>query len=101
MAPVFIIPLAIVAVVGLAMYFIYRFLIYDFLCKQTVTKTLQRYDIKETPSQIVREYHANKGDSISEKEVQRLEKHYRQHEPEQFLAMYDTIRDKTKTDKND
>lgn len=99
MAPIFIIPLTIVAIVGLAMYLIYKFVIYDFVCRQTVTKTLQKYNIKETPSQIVKEYHITKGEDISEKEAQRLEKHYRQHEPEQFLAMYDTIRDRTKTDR--
>lgn len=97
MAAVIIIPITIVAIIGLAAYFIYRFVIYDFLCRQTVVKTLQKYNIKETPSQIIKEYHSSKGENISEKEVQRLEKHYRQHEPEQFLVMYDTIRDSSKT----
>jgi hypothetical protein len=97
MSAVIIIPITIVAIIGLATYFIYRFVIYDFLCKQTVVKTLQKYNIKETPSQIIKEYHSSKGENISEKEAQRLEKHYRQHEPEQFLAMYDTIRDGSKT----
>ena len=35
-----------------------------------------------------------KGEKKSDKEIQNLEKHYRQKEPDQFLAMYDVIREK-------
>ncbi len=57
---------------------------------------LFKYKISKTPHQIVTEYYKNKGEDISDKEIQKLEKHYRQHEPEQFLAMYDAIRDNSK-----
>jgi len=49
---------------------------------------------------LVKEYYENKGEKISEKEISRLEKRYRRHEPEQFLIMYDAIRDKSRTDEN-
>ena len=92
MASVIIIPIVIVAIVGLSGYLVYRFLIYDMMCKRSVNKTLQKYNIKKTPSQIIKEYYNNKGEEISHKEVEILEKNYRQNEPEQFLVMYDAIR---------
>ena len=46
--------------------------------------------------EIIKEYHENKGESLSHQEIQSLEKNYRQNEPEQFLAMYDAIRDNIK-----
>jgi len=97
MVAVIIIPLAIVAVVGIAAYLIYRFVLYDYWCNRSVNHTLLKYNIKKTQFQIIKEYHESKGEKISEKEIVQLEKHYRQHEPEQFLAMYDAIRDKSKT----
>ena len=96
MVAVIIIPLAIVAAVGIAGYLIYRFILYDYFCNKSVNETLRKYNIKKTQFQIIKEYHENKGEKISEKEISQLEKHYRQHEPEQFLAMYDAIRDKSK-----
>ena len=96
MASIIIIPVIIVAIVGLLGYLVYRFLIYDLYCKRSVNQTLLKYNIKKTPSQIIKEYYHNKGESISHKEIQILEKNYRQNEPEQFLAMYDAIRDKSK-----
>ena len=95
-----IIPLAIVAVVGISGYLIYRFVLYDYFCKKSVNETLRNYNIKKTQFQIIKEYYENKGEKISEKEISRLEKRYRRHEPEQFLIMYDAIRDKSKTDEN-
>jgi len=62
------------------------------------TGTLREYSIKKTQFQIIKEYHESKGENKSDKEISQLEKHYRQREPEQFLAMYDAIRDKSKTD---
>jgi hypothetical protein len=100
MVAVIIIPLAIVAAVGIAGYLIYRFVLYDYFCNRTVNETLRKYNIKKTQFQIIKEYHENKGENISEKEISQLEKHYRQHEPEQFLAMYDVIRDKSETNEN-
>jgi hypothetical protein len=95
-----IIPILVVAIVGVGGYLIYRFLIYDFICNKSVNDKLFKYNIKKTQSQIIREYHEGKGETISEKKVSQLEKHYRQHEPDQFLAMYDAIRDKTEREKN-
>ncbi len=91
-----VIPLGIVAAVGISGYLLYRYVLYDYFCTRSVNGTLRKYNIKKTPSQIIKEYHENKGEKISEKEILQLEKQYRQHEPEQFLAMYDSIRDKSK-----
>ncbi|MFB5597508.1 MAG: hypothetical protein ACE5RJ_00605 [Nitrosopumilaceae archaeon] len=96
MASIIVIPIIIVAIVGLGGYLVYRFFIFDLMCKRTVNQTLQKYNIKKTPSQIIKEYYKNKGEEISHKEIQILEKNYRQKEPEQFLAMYDAIRDSKK-----
>ena len=97
MASIIIIPIIIVAIVGLSGYLAYRFLIYDLFCKRSVNQSLQKYNIKKTPSQIIKEYYENKGEEITPKEIQNLEKNYRQNEPEQFLAMYDAIRDAQKS----
>jgi len=91
-----IIPLTIVAAAGIAGYLLYRFVLYDYFCNRSVNGTLRKYNIKKTQFQIIKEYHESKGETISEKEISQLEKHYRQHEPEQFLAMYDATRDKSK-----
>lgn len=94
MASVVIIPIIVVAVVGLTGYLIYKYAMYDFLCKRKVNQTLQKYNIQKTPSQIIKEYFEEKGETKSHDEIQSLEKHYRQNEPDQFLAMYDVIREK-------
>ncbi len=91
-----VIPLSIVAVVGITGYLIYRFALYDYFCNRSVNDTLRKYSIKKTQFQIIKEYHEGKGEKISDKEISQLEKHYRQHEPEQFLSMYDATRDKSK-----
>jgi len=91
-----IIPLVIVAIVGLSGYLIYRYAMYDMLCKRSVNQTLKKYNIKKTPSEIIKEYYSNKGEEISHKEIQNIEKNYRQNEPEQFLTMYDSIRENSK-----
>jgi len=96
MAAIIIIPLLIVTIVGLSGYLVYRFLIYDLYCKRSVNQSLQKYNIKKTPSQIIKEYYDNKREKISHQEIQNLEKNYRQHEPDQFLAIYDAIREKSK-----
>ena len=93
MASPIIIPIVIVAIVGLSGYLVYKFLIYDLMCKRTVNLTLQKYNIKKTPSEIIREYYQNKGENISHDEVRHLEKTYRQNGPDEFLTMYDAIRD--------
>jgi hypothetical protein len=96
MASIIIIPILIVVIVGLSSYLIHKFLLRDILAKRSVNQTLQKYNIKKTPSEIIKEYYENKGEQISHQEIQNLEKNYRQNEPDQFLAMYDAVRDNTK-----
>ncbi len=95
----YIIPITIVAILGISGYLVYRFLINDFLCNRTVNATLREYNIKKTQFQIIKEYYAFKGEEISEKDILHLQKRYRQREPDHFLAMYDSIRDKSDTEK--
>ena len=96
MVSVIIIPIFIVVIVGLSGYLVYRYVMFDLLCKRSVNQTLQKYNIKKTPSEIIKEYYNNKGEEISHKEIQNIEKNYRQKEPEQFLSMYDAIRENNK-----
>ncbi len=93
MASPLVIPIIIVAIIGLSGYLIYKYLIFDLLCKRAVNQALQKYNIKKTPSQIIKEYYQNKGEEISHKEIETLEKSYRQNGPDEFLTMYDAIRD--------
>ncbi len=95
-----IIPLSIVAIVGITGYLVYRFLLKDFLANRSVNGTLKEFNIKKTQYQIIKEYHAFKGKEISEKEILFLQKRYRQREPDQFLSMYDSMRDGTNTKKD-
>jgi hypothetical protein len=99
MVSVIIIPIFIVVIVGLSGYLVYRYVMFDLLCKRSVNQTLQKYNIKKTPSEIIKEYYNNKGEEISHKEIQNIEKNYRQKEPEQFLSMYDAIRENNKDKK--
>lgn len=101
MASVIVIPIILVAIIGLSGYLVYKYFVFDLLCKRSVNRTLENYKIKKTPTQIIREYYENKGDSLSDKEVQNLEKNYRQKEPDQFLAMYDAIRNNLKNNEKD
>ena len=93
MASIIIIPILIVAIIGLSSYLVHKFVLRDLLAKRSVHQTLQKYNIKKTPFQIIKEYYQNKGESISHKEIQNLEKSYRQNGPDEFLTMYDSIRD--------
>jgi len=94
---VVIIPITIVAILGIAGYLVYRFVIFDFLSSKSVNDTLRKYDIKKTPFEIIQEYYQNKGQSLPRHEISRLEKQYKRNEPEQFLAMYDSLRENSKT----
>jgi len=98
MLALIIIPLVISATVGILGYLTYRLVIFDYLCDRSVNATLQKYDIKKTQFQIIKEYYENKGEIVSEKVISQLAKQYRQKEPEQFLTMYDSIRDKSKVE---
>lgn len=93
MASIIVIPIIIVTIVGLSGYLIYKFWFYDMMCKRKVNQTLKKYDIAMSPFQIIKEYHHYKGETLSSRQIHRLEKDYRQNEPEQFLAMYDSVRD--------
>ena len=93
MASVIVIPLIIVAIAGLSGYLVYKFVLYDQICKKNVNQTLKKLDIKKTPSQIIKEYFEFKGEDISDNEIRKMEKNFRQNEPDQFLAMYDAVRD--------
>ena len=94
MAGAIIIPLVVAAIAGLTGYLIYRYVVYDAICKINVNRILRSYDITKTPAQIVREFHEIRGEKISETRVRTLEKMYRQTNPDQFLEMYDAIRDR-------
>ena len=98
MLALIIIPLMISATIGILGYLTYRLVIFDYLCDRSVNATLQKYDIKKTQFQIIKEYYENKGEIVSEKVISQLAKQYRQKEPEQFLTMYDSIRDKSKVE---
>jgi len=97
MVSAIIIPIAIVGILGIAGYLIYKFLIFDFLCNKSVNDTLKKYDIKKTQFQIIKDYQNQQGILSSNSEISRLAKQYRQNEPEQFLAMYDSTREKSKS----
>ena len=98
MAFAVIIPITIVGILGIAGYLIYRFFIFDYLSNKSVNDTLRRYNIEKSQVEIVREYFDHKGEDVSSQEINRLVKFYRQKEPEQFLAMYDSIRERSKTE---
>ena len=99
MAIGYIIPIALVAILGISGYLVYRFLLNDFMCNRSVNATLREFNIKKTQYQIIKEYHAFKGKEISDKEISFLQKRYRQREPDQFLSMYDAMRNSADTDK--
>ena len=91
-----IIPIAIVAIIGVSGYLVYRYVIFDILANSSVNSTLKRYNIKKTQFEIIKEFNENKGENLSDAEINRLAKHYRRKEPDQFLAMYDNLRDRPK-----
>ena len=93
MASPLVIPIIIVAIVGLSGYLVYKYFVFDLMCKRAVNQALQKYNIKKTPSQIIKEYYQSKGEEISHKEIETLEKNYRKNGPDEFLTMYDVIRD--------
>jgi len=89
-----IIPISIVAILGISGYLIYRFIIFDILANSAVNNTLRKYNIKKTQYEIIKEFHENKGEKLSDSEINRLAKEYRRNEPDQFLSMYDNLRDR-------
>ena len=97
MAAVIIIPILIVVLIAASSYIVYALLLRDFLSKRSINKTLEKYNIKKSPFQIIKEYHEIKNESLSDQEIKKIEKKYRRNEPEQFLTMYDAIRDNDKT----
>lgn len=93
MASILVIPILLSAAAALAGYLLYRYVLYDMRCRRAVEGTLRRHEIKKTPLQIIQEYHRVRGTDVSEREASRMERHYRQNEPDQFLAMYDAVRE--------
>ncbi|MDC4213604.1 MAG: hypothetical protein MT334_03140, partial [Candidatus Nitrosopumilus limneticus] len=76
MIAIIIIPILVVALVAIPSYLVYKLFLKDLLSKRSILKTLKKYNIDKTPSQIIREYYENKGESLSHKEIQKLEKNY-------------------------
>ena len=95
-AAVIIIPILVVSIVAISSYLVYQLFLKNFLAKRSISQTLEKYNIQKTPSQIIKEYHENKGENLTHDEIQKLEKNYTRNEPEQFLAMYDAIRENSK-----
>ena len=91
-----IIPISVVAILGSSGYLVYRYVIFDNLANNSVNNTLRRYNIKKTQHEIIREFNEKKGEQLTDSEINRLAKHYRRNEPDQFLSMYDNLRDKPK-----
>lgn len=95
LAVALVIPLLLACAAGIGGYLIYRYVVYDALCKMSVNRILSNYDIRKTPSQIVREFHEIiRGEKMTEEKVRTLEKMYRQTDPDQFLEMYDALRER-------
>ena len=97
MAANIIIPILVVVLIAASSYLVYALLLRDFLSKRSINQTLEEYNIKKTPFEIIKEYYQIKNESLTDKQIQKIEKKYRQNEPEQFLNMYDAIRDNDKT----
>ena len=91
-----IIPISIVAILGISGYLVYRYVIFDILANSSINNTLKRYNIKKTQYEIIKEFNEMKGETLSDREIRRLAKHYRRNEPDQFLSMYDNLRDRPK-----
>ena len=96
-AAVIIIPILVVTIIALSSYLVCKLFLQNSLSKRSINQTLEKYNIDKTPFQIIKEYYENKGESLSHQEIQKLEKNYIKNEPEQFLAMYDAIRDSDKS----
>ena len=75
MASIIIIPILIVVIVGLSSYLVHKFVLRDILAKRSINQTLQKYNIKKTPSEIIKEYYENRGERLSHQEIQNIEKH--------------------------
>jgi hypothetical protein len=97
MAAVIIIPILIVVLIAASSYIVYALSLRDFLSKRSINQTLEKYNIKKSPFEIIKEYYEMKNESLSDQEIKKIEKKYRRNEPEQFLTMYDAIRDNDKT----
>ena len=97
MAAVIIIPILIVVLIAASSYIVYALLLRDFLSKRSINQTLEKYNIKKSPFEIIKEYYEIKNEALSDQEIKKIEKNYRRNEPEQFLTMYDAIRDNDKS----
>lgn len=91
MASPLIIAIVITAAAGIIGYVMFRYVLRYPMRHRSLVRTLQRYDIDKSPSEIIREYHAHMNKEISESRIRQLERDYILNEPEQFLAMYDIL----------
>ena len=91
-----IIPISIVAILGISGYLVYRYVIFDILANSSINNTLRRYNIKKTQYEIIKEFNEMKGETLSDGEIKRLAKHYRRNERDQFLSLFDNLRDRPK-----
>ena len=89
-----IIPITIVAILGVSGYLVYRYVIFDILANNSINNTLKRYNIKKTQFEIIKEFNENRGEKLSDGEINRLAKHYRRNEPAPFLSISDHLRDR-------
>ena len=92
MVSVVVIPIVVVAIVGLLGYLVYRYLIADVSSRRAVKGILNQYDIDMTPLQIVHEYYKMRGEPLSEDDAQRVTKEHMRTDPDHFLEMYDELR---------
>ena len=72
MAAIIIIPILVVTVVAISSYLVYQLFLRDLLSKRSISQTLEKYNIDKTPSQIIKEYYENKGEPLSNHEIQKL-----------------------------
>ena len=71
-----IIPISIVAILGISGYLVYRYVIFDILANSTINNTLKKYNIKKTQFEIIKEFHENKGEKLTDGDIKRRTKVY-------------------------
>ena len=91
-AAVIIIPILVVTIIALSSYLVYKLFLQHSLSKRSINQTLEKYNIDKTPFQIIKEYYENKGESLYHQEIQKIDNNYIKNEPEQFLTLYDEIK---------
>ena len=72
MAAVIIIPILIVVLIAASSYIVYALLLRDFLSKRSINQTLEKYNIKKSPFEIIKEYYEMKNESLSDQEIKKI-----------------------------